>query len=440
MVTSQTRESGGWQHRLIPFCFTAGACLMALGSYFGNKAIAASEGLLIIGFIALFVTGKRDNSLGSSGRIDFSLLRKSSLVLLLLVIWYAITIFVNRGIIDHEIKHLKKLRHLLIPVLLLLVPFFSRHLALKESLRKAVLVCWLFSMVVATLAGLIGHFTGFNPIRMGPPPMPGQASGIYGQVMTFAYSLQFSVILLGVILVVRRKCVLWTMLPGWVWFVCFGIASVGLYFTYARGAMLGVVTGALVFSWIYSKKIALAIVIVGILLGSLAYQAKARYYEPLSQQSIRISQWKTATLTFFENPFAGVGYGNFERVCADQKAKFKMPKENRKGVVYYGSHAHNNFLEAFASGGAVGGILFLMFCGFWFAEMWAWNSGRVFFVPVIAAFLVSGFFECTFSDSEVLCFVMLLYTAGQIGAGSSRDFNALGRGGADKSSQEEAMP
>jgi O-antigen ligase len=79
---------------------------------------------------------------------------------------------------------------------------------------------------------------------------------------------------------------------------------------------------------------------------------------------------------------------------------------------YLRGHAHNNYLEALASTGIFGGLAFLAFCVYWTGE--ALRSRYAFiFVPLIAAFLVSGLFTNTFFDSETLNCILLLYLFSQ---------------------------
>jgi O-antigen ligase len=138
----------------------------------------------------------------------------------------------------------------------------------------------------------------------------------------------------------------------------------------------------------------------------------SRLVDPSKGVSVRVSQWKAASLAFIENPVLGVGYRQFEKQSADLKKRYRMPPDKRGR--YFKGHAHNNFLEAFASIGLFGGVSFLAFCLFWVLEMVRSTHAKYFFLPVVTAFLVSGMFENTFTDSEVLNSIMLFYFLSQV--------------------------
>jgi len=412
-----------WRRAGFPV-LVGGMIFAALGTYFGNAWIAASQILLLAGMgMMAFETwrGRRSGPEERETGVPGSNVRRlptSAWILLGLAVWCGVTIVVNAGRIESEIDHLKKLRYFLVALLFLAWPLFFQPVLVRPALRRAVVVAWMVSLVVATVAGLIAHFGGINPLLGEPPPIPGQASGLFGQVMTYGYSLQCSVLLLGAVVVAGDEAGVRFGLPRWVWIGVCLVAAAGLYFSFARGAMLGTIVGALVFTALYSRKLVAVLLVIGLVVGSVAYATNARYFNFLDgvsdETGVRLRQWETAALTFLDNPGVGAGYLNFERISAENKQRYGLPEDNVKGQVYFASHAHNNYLEMFASTGAVGGLGFLWFCGQWVREVGRSRRVRLFFLPVLVAFLVSGLFECTFTDSEVLHLLMLIYVASQL--------------------------
>lgn len=111
-----------------------------------------------------------------------------------------------------------------------------------------------------------------------------------------------------------------------------------------------------------------------------------------------------------------MGFRNFEHQAAELKEKFALRPDTirlKKGV-YLNRHARNNYLKAFAPTCVLGGLAFLGFFYSWLLECCNSGSHREFFTPIVAAFLVSGMFENTFYDSEVLNVVLVFYLCSQV--------------------------
>lgn len=330
---------------------------------------------------------------------------------------------------ERPLRDLKKLRYLLLPALCFCVPPVWQFLVRNpERVARFALLGLLGSASVVTVIGLIGIFTGFHPFLPDDRPNPGRVSGVSRNAMTYAYSMQFAVLLfLGVALTYaagwlrEKKRFIWGRGLLWCTLAGFAIGVLGLYFSFARGAVLGLlVGGAILLIVTRAWKVLAVLSIAAIITLGIAYETQARFVQSLSVSNLeRVSQWRGATLVFFENPITGVGYRQLEKNFDSFKERLNLPKDkvNEEGKpIWYASHAHNNYLEAFAATGFLGGFAFLGFCIFWIRETWSSRLGRVLFLPSVAAFIVSGFFECTFLDGEVLTIIMLLYVASQVTA------------------------
>lgn len=409
--------------------FTLGILFGLLGSYFGNAFLTISHGILL-GTYGLAagngLMGRRDRECGflpGIGRI-----RPSAWCLIGIMGAILLSILANLGTIESPWKVLKKLRYHLVWVLPLV---FSglRGILLSDRWKgwlPWLLIAWYVSIILSTASGMIGHVTGFNPLKMDEQPHVHQVSGIYGTVMTYAYSMQFSFLLLGVLLL-ERKTVLPYLAQGRRWMltatlVTFAAAAVGLYFAQARGAMLGIVVGMMALALLYrSKWILSGIVIVGIVAGGIAYQNRLRYFDSLASECVRVSQWNTAIRVFLRYPWFGVGYRQFEERCVTLKQEigldhdwFRVEEDKTRVPIHFKGHAHNEYLESFASTGVLGGVFFLGFCGCWCWEVWRGRLARRMFLPVILAFAVSSLVQNMFTDSEVLNFVLLIYFVSQL--------------------------
>jgi len=398
--------------------------LLALGSYLGNWALTSGEILLCFSAVVILMSKRRPNADGVVSRS----VRLSTVFLGLFLLVMLVSILIHRENYENFAKDLKKLRHLLVP-LVCLVPLWMRtHLRGNwESFLKWGTVFWVFAIGLSSLVGLSGHFFGFNPFRSFEIQEYSRVSGVYGMPMTFAYSMQFSFLLLAAIFLnfdsFRRIFPpAWAGTVKWGMLLIAGVSGAALYFSYTRGAVLGVMSGLLVIllvkrSWRFLSVVGL-LALAGIVQGTLT---DARYFtSQASSNNQRVSQWRASFLVFLDNPVKGIGYRQFERQGGELKAKMGLPKdhvleEDGKSVpVYFKSHSHNNYLESLVSAGVLGGLFFLGFCWSWVVEMYKASIGKSVFLPVVVAFMVTGFFESFFFDSEVVGFLMVIYVFSQI--------------------------
>ncbi len=406
--------------------------LGVLGTMGGNGFIAAAHIAIVaslLGYVFLRFRGVKE--LGSGPRYVLAKglpFRPSMVALAFILVSYFLSIVMNWESYDKPLKDIKKLRYEGIVLLLLLVPCFRGMLYRNQKLHK--LGFWLawIGVVGVAVAGLIGMKTGYHPLLMESPEYQTTLDGVSGTLMSYAYTLQFFVLLTASLLVdsiVGRDWAKRIIRPRWGRLIFLTATLIfitwALYLTYRRGPAVGVVVGGiclLVLARNMKLSIACAVLAMGALV--IGYQTNARQFHNFSSNdgfelktdNIRVSQWKTASVVFLENPVFGVGHRQFEKQCAKLKEKYGMEPDFEGS--YYGSHAHNNFAEAFASNGFLGGFSLIAFCIFWVRELYRSKHAKLYFLPVVWAFIVSGFFENTFTDSEVLHTIMILYLFSQM--------------------------
>lgn len=384
--------------------FAAALFLLLLGLFFGNKFIAAGHVVAFFAIVLAFVENGKNT-------LQWRTLQPSAKWLILFVSVSAVSIFVNWSICSEPLDLLKKLRYFAIFIGFLLIPSLFEQVYRRIDKRDWLVLGWLVPMAIAVILGMIGFWRGEHPLREHVIDI-GRVSGLYGQVMTFAYTLQYTVIALAALTTMYPVWRKMTRIPWIVAVIALLLAGGGLYFSYTRGAMLGVAIGFTVYAMMRSRWFVIAVFAIGIAGGAYAYKEKTRYFK--TESSLRLSQWKTATLGFLERPVFGFGYRNFEPHSVELKKKYGFEKDRKQRIdgkrvwSYFESHAHNNYLESFVSTGFIGGLAFLGFCYCWVREAWKSGYGIV-FVPLISAFLISGFFEDTFFDSEVLNCILLIY-------------------------------
>ncbi|MEO0446119.1 MAG: O-antigen ligase family protein [Verrucomicrobiota bacterium] len=413
--------------------FMAGIFSMLLGSYFGIFFIEAGQ-VFFLGAFGLFLWSylrkepKVWDRLSKWPRRRF---RLSSWFLALLVIGMVSSLLANLKELDSLLLSLKKVRYhvgWLIPLSLVFFRMVPERMI--PNWGPILLVAWISSLVLATLAGMAEEFLGFNPLvfRENPEGGRGGVGGVHGTVMTYAYSLQFSFLLLVALALGGLGLIPWPGEPlefsPWltrlIW-IALATSILGLYLSGTRGALVGAGVGFFILAIVWRRwwLLGAMVLVVGIA-ATLATRQDSRLVTEWTFKSDsmkqRVDQWEAAWLTFREYPVFGVGYRQFEERSVELKRDVLglPPDDLVKEGRYFKGHAHNDYLESLASTGIIGGILYLGFLGSWFREVACGRLSRKVFLPVLGAFLVSSFFQNVFTDSEVLNFVLLIYFASQI--------------------------
>jgi len=387
--------------------FAAGLFCLFLGVGFGAKPIAVAQVLLALAFArAFFEQGLP--------LLRWRALPTSAWCLSAFVLVSTLSVLANRSILADPFEQLGKLRYHAFALLILATPSLARGLLGQRWRRDALAAAWLVPLALVVGVGVVGWWTGHHPLRGDEVINARRVSGLYGQVMTFAYSIQFSFLVLAALALAPDLWRAASRVPRWVAFAGALVSGAALYLTYTRGAVLGAATGLAVLASLRSWKLLALVAAVALAGFAISRLDGSRYLD--AKSDTRVGQWRAASLAFLERPVFGWGYRNFELVSASLKERygFEMDLVKRRGRppvrTYFQGHAHNNYLEAFASTGFAGGLSFLAFCLAWLGEARRHRFASV-LVPPLAAFLVSGFFENTFFDSEVLNCVLLLYLA-----------------------------
>lgn len=396
--------------------FAAGLFCLFVGIGGGAKPVAVGQVLVLFAIAKAFFERGR-------AALSWRHLPASAWCLAAFAGFSALSVLANWQGIAAPFEHLGKLRYLAFVLVILAMPWLAQGLLRQKWRRDSLALAWLVPLAFAIAVGLFAYATGNHPLRGGDVVDIRRVSGLYGQVMTFAYSLQFSVLALAGFFLAPRVWRAATRLPWWVVVLMLLLAGVALYLTYTRGAMLGAAAGLAVMAVRHSWKLGVAVALVGLAGAAFLFvQWSGQKDEPRGKgqrylqtdSAVRLSQWRAASLAFLERPALGWGYRNFELQSAALKERYGFEKDvvRKRGqgrqVTYFQGHAHNNVLESFASTGAFGGLAFLAFVLCWLREAWRSRYG-LFFAPFVAAFFVSGMFENTFFDSEVLNCLLLLY-------------------------------
>lgn len=290
---------------------------------------------------------------------------------------------------------------------------FTHYMTPKRI--RLLVTLFVLATTVATVSGLIGLWTGFNPVRFKEACHETRACGVFGMYMTYGYGMSLAcLIMVGLILYRNRLQEYLVSLPFL--YVCTAINFAGLYLSYARGAWIGFALAFPFFFFKDHKKAFLGTVAGVALLSGLLVQFSPQVRETffsenrLLSNSIRISMYQAAYAAFRESPIVGIGFREFEANSERLKLENDLPYAEFK------SHAHNNFLEHLATTGILGFLAVVAFHLFWLWEMYRRDDvvARITF-PFVISFIISGMVQYNFGDAENLFMVMLVYALSQIG-------------------------
>jgi O-antigen ligase len=339
---------------------------------------------------------------------ELNLKKTSRLSMLLFILAIILSVLFNWTEIEQPLKNIFKIKYFLIPLLSL--PAISAFISKESSQKKSLFLLRLFLLAttIATVSGLIGLYTGFNPLKFKNACHPTRACGLYGMYMTYGYGISLFTILASGLVIYRNQLRNWLSLKFLLPVVV--VNFVGLVLSYARGGMLGFVLGLPFFFFKSNPKRFLSIFfVVNALFAILVFSTPSLKETFLSKSRNtsniqRIAFYKTAIKAFQEKPVLGWGYKNYEPNVKKLKTKYNI------AFPEYGADAHNIFLEVLASMGLVGMAAFLFFLGSWIKEAYM-NDGIIHKIgfPFLMTLIISGQVQNTFGDGENLFLIMLIW-------------------------------
>lgn len=276
---------------------------------------------------------------------------------------------------------------------------------------RAILWSALISSSLASLAGMIGLYTGFNPLKMAPPTSVTQNCGMFGMLMSYAHSEAIlCVLLVGVIINYKTFS---KYIPMWLLVSACVINLAGFITSYTRGALLAFILAIpFYFFKAHKKKFISAILATAVFAGvaflSVPY-LRVTFEGRQHSNLMRIGQWKAALKVFELHPIMGVGFRNFQPYSVPIKTQYGYPVPEWEG------HAHNNFLEIAAGTGLIGLIPFCIWIFGWLLQCYKREdlAARMMF-PVVIAILIGGLTQNTITDGVNVFLFMTLYALTQI--------------------------
>jgi O-antigen ligase len=321
---------------------------------------------------------------------------------------------------EHRAASLLYLRHLYLVLLFFIAANeFRSGAEIRRALRwfgatvVLVSVCAMLQTAICTTSVPVPDWVASAlKLRLAtcrqPSVEPFRAKGFFSIYMTLGGSLVVALALLlaaAVLGTERRRPAVQS---------AFAVVALGL--TYVRNAWLGLgaVLGVLVLlsrRWVLLA-LAAALVLLAVLVPSPLRAKLASMFDPVSPSaSERLYFWTAGLRMVRDAPLLGLGPG---AVKLDYPA-YKDPAARRGGT----SHLHNNAVQIAAERGLLG---LAAWCAIWVAFFA--RAGRIYAalpparaddralvagsLAAVAGFLVGGFFEYNFGDSEVIGLVWVV--------------------------------
>lgn len=372
--------------------------VLSLASFTSTTLLALSHVFIALPAFYFLFKGS-DRSMSRSMWMLFSL----SVIILLSVAFNAQ--------MDRAVRNAFKVKYFVFGLLSIFA--FREFFKSEDALEK---MKWPFRLLlittsVAAVSGLIGLYTGYNPLRFAVATDKVRNGGLFGMIMTYAYGLSLYLICL-ISFWYHRRDLLYRWVPA-PWFALgLLINLIGLYFSFTRGAYLGLLFALPFILFKKHTKKSLVTLSVTLLLGVTAFftvtQVKDHFTRKGSDAK-RIALFKAAVMAGQEKPILGYGYRNLEPNVGDIKKRYGIAYPNMNG------HAHNNFLEHLGSTGIPGALAFFLFTVLWAWEMFKREDiiGEVGLVFVVS-FTISGLFQYTFGDAANVFFIMGVYALTQV--------------------------
>ena len=281
--------------------------------------------------------------------------------------------------------------------------------------RMIVRSCRAISITAALMGvyGLAQHWWGPTAPRVLAPPVRlwqptggyFHAVGMYDHHLTFGnmMSLVFCVTL-GLVFSSQGRNRLIAAAAAFAIFL-------GIVFSYARSAWIGLVAGLALFAYLKGRRIFVATAAAGAVVLMLALGVSPSLRERFSssfnsaQNLERLYIWKTSLAMAADHPFVGIGPGVYRQVVEGYREGYNIRWTTA-------SHAHNSFIMVAAESGwpALALFLALLAAALWGpgARLRHLDASSVDFsllaalLSGMAGFAFSSFFQHNFGDAEVV--------------------------------------
>ena len=376
----------------------AGLIFLALGLMTSPTIVAGYHIFIIIPALLIFWKEKKNIKLSSS-----------SYALLIFTVWGLISAFYNLDTLVKPSKSFQELKYYLFAVLCIYPLKFFFEKGMKRH-SKLILNILCVTIIIAFFVGISKAWFKFDPVKMSFGDFH-ERSGGFVNYMRYGYGSAL-LFILGLGMTFNRDKLKDIITPK-LFYPALVLCLLAVGTSQCRGALLGILVSLPFLLFRYKRKISLTLVGLGLIFAGIiiyfSFISQTTKYRFLnvnqSSNSVRMSQWKTATKVIQEKPILGLGPDQFSYFVKAYKEKYKIEYD------YYASHAHNIFLEHAANYGLVGLGILIVFFIMWFKEMITLKNDFGWCIAsYIIAFLFAGQVELLFDviNSHILFFVYSL--------------------------------
>jgi O-antigen ligase len=311
----------------------------------------------------------------------------------------------------------KKLIYLFTP--LMVVSIFSR--LPQDTVWKVLKSYWIFLGFLVVI-GVIQFFTGW-PRSQGLPNGNSAAVLFMGLSLSVSSVLSLAAFPLFSLTIskIRKKYIeplTLDKIRTWLWLVLsLGLMTI-IFLTFSRMSWFTLPVGVFILILIYfGRKIFFKTVFMGCLVLGLALFSSPIFRDrALSKGGYqdRIELWRGHFGLFLDHPWIGVGFRQNAKLVETVVRSQYAAKNQKPPIEFFGSHAHNNWIEILASAGLMGFISFLVWNVYLFSSLfkgYRTNKYSWWFLGFVIGFFVfhlNGLTQVNFWDSKVLHTLMFL--------------------------------
>jgi len=296
--------------------------------------------------------------------------------------------------------------------------------AVPRSVLRAVKLMVVVGAAVSLYA-IFQHFTGRDLVRHVMLPAEGDrhlAMGFFTHHLTYGGQVMLLLVMAGSWLLLggrRSRAGIGALL------VCVGLLGLGLLWSYARSAQLGVLCGALflIANLRHGSRrwalLAMAVAIGASLAIPSVQRRAVKILIPGSEET-RLNLWHSSVRGIEARPWTGWGRGNFGEL---------MSRHRVDGFYDTQAHSHNDFLMQAVDSGVPGLVLYVALLSAIGVNLWRRRDARpearwlvLGVIAVMIAISVAGLFQVYQTDDEVeMVFYFLLGCGLAITAAAPRD-------------------
>ena len=383
------------------------AALVALpfGFFVSIALVAVNHALIFLAGCWFFLKAVQDG-------FDLKKINLSVFFMDMLSVAVVLSVFSNWNEMEEPNRNLFKVKYFLFALLSVFAyrEVFKSYLDDKKKSFLVRLAIWV--SIGATISGLIGLYTGYNPARMTEACSAVRSCGIVG-IMSYAHIMSLFMILLSGAILYREE--LKPYVGPRLLFFAWAINLVGLYFTFTRGAWLVFLTAFPFIFFKNNKKRFCLLMGLGILLGSILFAFFLdRRTDSSESDKMRIAFFEASLRAFQEKPVFGWGHMNYRANVNKIKKRHDIAYSEPGDV----GGAHNNYLGYLATTGIVGFMALFLWNLYWGLESFKGRNlmARLSF-PFVIGFVVSGMTHDSFTDAENLFFILNVWALGQVSHG-----------------------